>query len=52
MICSVCEKKKISGNYVSHSQRHSKRKFLPNLQKVNGVVLCTRCLRTSVKKIK
>ncbi|HPL01355.1 MAG TPA: bL28 family ribosomal protein [bacterium] len=49
-ICSICMKSKITGNNVSHSQTKSKRHFRPNLQKVNGVILCTRCLRTSVKK--
>jgi len=44
--CVLCEKRAVSGNAVSHSQIHTKRKFKPNLQKVNGIILCTRCLKT------
>lgn len=44
--CTFCEKRAVSGNQVSHSQIHTKRKFKPNLQKVNGLILCTRCLKT------
>jgi len=51
-ICSICGKTKVIGNNVSHSQRHSKRYFRPNLQKVNRVMVCTRCLRTSAKEKK
>lgn len=49
--CSICEKRSVTGNTVSHSQIHTKRKFKPNLQKVNGLILCTKCLRT-IKKYK
>lgn len=48
--CTICDKKAVSGSNVSHSQVHTKRKFKPNLQKVNGLLLCTQCLRT-IKKI-
>jgi large subunit ribosomal protein L28 len=42
------------GNNVSHSKRHTKRVFRPNIQRmravINGAVkkvkICTRCLRT------
>jgi len=51
-ICSICGKSKVVGSNVSHSQAHTKRFFRPNLQKVNGVVICTRCLRTKVKASK
>ncbi len=50
--CALCQKRAASGNAVSHSQIHTKRKFKPNLQKVNGVVLCTKCLRTIRKENK
>ncbi len=50
--CSICDKKAVTGSNVSHSQVHTKRKFKPNLQKVNGMVLCTQCLRTAKKIIK
>jgi len=44
--CTICEKRAVSGNTVSHSEIHTKRKFKPNIQKVNGLLLCTKCLRT------
>ncbi len=52
--CYVCEKKAISGNAVSHSNRHTRRIWKPNLRKVNiiedgtpkKVYVCTRCLRS------
>ncbi len=45
------------GNKVSHSNRHTKRRFLVNVQRrrlvINGtpkhVYICTRCLRTMMK---
>ncbi|MCX6810670.1 MAG: bL28 family ribosomal protein [Candidatus Berkelbacteria bacterium] len=51
-ICTICGKSKTVGSNVSKSQRHTKRFFRPNLQKVNGAVLCTRCSRTAVKEDK
>ena len=53
-ICQVCGKGQVSGNNVSHSNRHTKRKWNPNIQTVrveeNGTVLrkkvCTRCIRS------
>jgi len=44
--CTICNRGAASGNQISHSQIHTKRKFKPNLQKVNGLLLCTRCLKT------
>ncbi len=32
-VCDVTGKRPLSGNNVSHSNRKTKRKFLPNLQK-------------------
>ena len=57
-MCSVCGKRRTAGKNVSHSNRHTNRWFLPNVQKakivVNGrvqrVTLCTRCLRTAQNK--
>jgi len=58
-VCSVCGKKKVSGNIVSHANNKTKRVFMPNLQKVkmqtaHGIrrsYVCTRCLRSGkVKK--
>ena len=52
--CEVCHKGVVSGNNVSHSNRRTKRKWAPNVQRVkvieNGTVarkyVCTRCLRS------
>ena len=53
-ICQVCGKGEMSGCLVSHSNRHTKRKWKPNIQKVRAKVgaetkrlnVCTRCLRS------
>ncbi len=52
--CYVCGKEPVSGNTVSHSNRHTHRIWRPNLRKVNiieggtpkKVYVCTRCLRS------
>ncbi len=58
-VCSVCGKKRMTGNNVSHANNRSKRVFMPNLQKVRVATdqgskkqhVCTRCLRSGkVKK--
>lgn len=52
--CEVCGKGQTSGNNVSHSMRHTRRKFNANIQQIrvvdeNGTVrranVCTRCIR-------
>ena len=53
-VCSICQKGKMSGNNVSHSNRKSKRAWRVNVQKVRIMVdgklsnqyVCTRCLRS------
>ncbi len=53
-VCEVCNKGRVSGNQVSHSNRHNKRTWEPNLRKVKAVFggtvkrvnVCTRCLRS------
>ncbi len=53
-ICNMCGKGPLTGNQVSHSNRKTRRRWLPNLQKttvnVDGnareIRICTRCLRT------
>ena len=53
-ICEVCNKGEMAGNNVSHSNRHVKRSWKPNIQKVKAVVdgqvksvnVCTSCLRS------
>jgi large subunit ribosomal protein L28 len=52
--CEVCEKGMITGNKVSHSNRHTRRVWLPNIRTVRAIVngtpmrlnVCTRCLRS------
>jgi large subunit ribosomal protein L28 len=52
-VCSLCGKKPVSGNNVSHSKRRTKRRFNPNLvsKKFGGIKMqiCTSCLRTLKK---
>ncbi|MEC4673967.1 MAG: 50S ribosomal protein L28 [Nitrospirota bacterium] len=56
--CSICGKKRMAGNNVSHSNNKTKRVFNPNIQAVkalvNGAVqrirVCTRCLRSGLVK--
>ncbi|UCF29922.1 MAG: 50S ribosomal protein L28 [bacterium] len=54
--CEICGKKPMVGYNISHANNKTKRRFLPNLQKVrireeNGTVrratVCTRCIRTA-----
>lgn len=49
-VCQTCGKGPTTGNNVSHSNRHTRRRFLPNLvtKRFDGlkVKLCTACLRT------
>lgn len=55
--CDKCGKTVSFGNRVSHSKRHTRRTWLPNIQPttitVNGAAyrfnLCTRCIRTRSK---
>lgn len=52
--CEVCGKGVISGNQVSHSNRHSRRSWRANIRTVRALVngspqkikVCTRCLRS------
>lgn len=53
--CEICGKKPQVGNNVSHANNRSKRRFLPNLQRVRSqdsqgavkrIDVCTRCLRS------
>lgn len=56
--CDICGKRSMAGSNVSHSKRHTKRRFMPNIQKVSlpfgefkvGLSVCTRCLRTLYRK--
>jgi large subunit ribosomal protein L28 len=52
--CDICGKGAQYGNTISHSKRHTKRRWMPNIQRVavrDGqttlrIRVCTRCLRT------
>jgi large subunit ribosomal protein L28 len=56
--CELCSKGVAYGHNVSHSNRKTNRRWLPNVQKtmvvVNGVQrrvhACTRCIRTLRKR--
>ena len=50
--CTICEKTTRFGNRLSRSLQRSRRKMKPNIQKVGGLVLCTRCLRTIRREVK
>ena len=53
-LCEVCGKGVMVGNNVSHSNRHTKTSWKPNVQTVRAIVdgeakrvnVCTRCLRS------
>ena len=58
-VCDVCGKRVSTGSNVSNSQRHTKRTFKPNLQRVRAYVdgvprrikVCTSCIKAGkVKK--
>jgi large subunit ribosomal protein L28 len=58
--CDVCARKPQYGSKVSHSNRHTNRRFQVNVQhrrlvidgRMRNVNVCTRCLRTMVKVAK
>ncbi len=53
-VCEICGKGPRTGNRVSHAHNLTKRRWLPNLQRVRAVVngarrrvrVCTRCIRS------
>jgi len=55
--CDICGKSPQFGHNVSHSNRHTNRKWRPNIQAATLVIdgqkkrlnVCTRCLRTHNK---
>ncbi|MBT3363903.1 MAG: 50S ribosomal protein L28 [Chloroflexi bacterium] len=57
MKCDICGKSPQFGHNVSHSNRHTNRKWKPNIQaatlevegKKQRVHICTRCMRTQNK---
>jgi large subunit ribosomal protein L28 len=55
--CELCGKEPQFGDNISHSKRHTQRRWLPNIGKTTIVIdgkrkrinICTRCLRTQQK---
>jgi large subunit ribosomal protein L28 len=54
-VCEICGKKPLTGNNVSHSERKTKRRWLPNLQRVRVLSatgqasrknVCTTCIKS------
>ena len=52
--CTLCDKGPQSGHNVSHSNVHTKRRWMPNLQNVRAIIkpglvrrikVCTSCLK-------
>ena len=60
MKCDFCGKTPQFGHNVSHSKRHTNRRWIPNIHpstiyidgKAKHLTLCTRCLRTQYKATK
>ncbi|MEE9520260.1 MAG: 50S ribosomal protein L28 [Dehalococcoidales bacterium] len=60
MKCDLCGKSPQFGHNVSHSKRHTNRRWVPNIHPVTLVIdgqtkrlnLCTRCLRNQHKAAK
>jgi len=52
--CEICGKGPMAGHKISHAHNVSKRRWLPNLQKVHvkvkgtpkGMMVCTQCIRS------
>ncbi|MFC1478355.1 50S ribosomal protein L28 [Candidatus Margulisiibacteriota bacterium] len=53
--CEICGKGPMSGNNVSHSNRRTRTRWLPNLQNINILVngtkkkakVCTKCIKSN-----
>ncbi|MFQ6607728.1 MAG: 50S ribosomal protein L28 [Fidelibacterota bacterium] len=53
-MCAICGKKPAAGNNVSHAHNKTRRRWLPNLQRVKAkidgsvkrVYVCTSCIRS------
>lgn len=56
--CAICGKKPGTGHSISHAHNLSKRRWLPNLQKIRVEIdgtpkrayVCTRCIKAGVVK--
>ena len=57
-VCTVCGKKPMTGHTISHAHNVSKRRWLPNLQKIRVEVkgkpkrafVCARCIKSGAAK--
>lgn len=55
-VCEICGKGPMSGNNVSHAHNKTRRRFMPNLQRVrvveNGQIrrrlVCTKCIKAGL----
>ncbi|MGI5851324.1 MAG: 50S ribosomal protein L28 [Clostridiales bacterium] len=53
-VCDICEKGKMSGKTISHSNRKTNRFWQPNIKKVRAIVngspktvkVCTQCIKS------
>ena len=53
-VCTLCGKRPQTGNQISDSDQHTKRRWLPNLQRVRAqteegprrIRVCTSCIRS------
>jgi large subunit ribosomal protein L28 len=53
-VCVSCNKKPTTGNLVSHSNIHTRTRWIPNLKRMKAVIngltqkayFCTRCIRS------
>lgn len=58
-VCECCGRRPVTGNAVSHSNRHTRRRWLVNLQNVKvdlgagetrRMKICTKCLKSGKVK--
>jgi large subunit ribosomal protein L28 len=58
-ICEICGKGPVSGNNISHANNKTRRRWMPNLQRVRAIVngsvkrikVCSACIKSGkVKK--
>lgn len=55
-MCDICGKKPVTGNQISHAHNKSKKRWLPNLQRVRTVQAgqtmhiraCTNCIKSGL----
>lgn len=50
IVCEICKKSPRVGYNRPHSLHRTKRTIYPNIQKIQGKIICTRCLRTASKR--